>query len=174
MAKKIPKKDSASSKSKPLKDSIAFEYITFQEPKPGKFKIVPGNHDGVVWKYAAAHTIAVEQVKKDYLKSINKSANSYLSQEQIDDYLKCLTEHKIRIMMPLTELKKNFARRFQRYLEREGITLEQIESQGFKHPAARRWLRNLYKNGMYRVSGVGCGYLNDLCIILGIDSSDEL
>ncbi len=83
--------------------------------------------------------ISVEQVKKDYLKSINKSANSYLSHEQIDDFVKFCVAQNIRIQLPLSEWKKNFARRFQRYLEREGITLEQIESQGFKHPAARRW-----------------------------------
>jgi len=172
MAKKIPKKDSNSGKSKPMKDSIDVQHITIQEPKPGKFKIVPGKHEGLVWGCVCAPTIAVEQVKKDYLKSIKKSPNSYLSHEQIDDFLKFVEAQDIRIKMPLSEWKKNFARRFQRYLEREGITLEQIESQGFKHPVAKRWLRNLYKNGIYRPIGVGSGYMVDLCLLLEVESSD--
>ena len=152
----------------------ALQYITIQEPKPDKFKITIGKEQGLVWTCHPQKDVAVEQLKKTFLKSIKKSPNSYLTQEHIDDFLKFVGENGFRIKMPLVEWKKNFARRFQRHLERKGVTLEQIENQGFTSPAAKRWLRNLHKNGIYQARGAASAYIVDLCRVLGVDGLDEL
>ena len=155
-------------------EHVTVQYITVHEPKPDKFKITIGKEQGLVWTCHPTKDVAVEQLKKTFLKSIKKSPNSYLTQEHIDDFLKFVGENGFRIKMPLVEWKKNFARRFQRHLERKGVTLEQIENQGFTSPAAKRWLRNLHKNGIYQARGAASAYIVDLCRVLGVDGLDEL
>ena len=97
-----------------------------------------------------------------------------MTQEQIDDFLKYVEESDFRIKMPETEWKKNFARRFQRFLERKGITLEQIEAQGFNDPGSKRWLRNLYKNGINHQTNIRTlPRMLDLYKILGVQDDRD-
>ncbi len=147
--KKTAKKPTANATATPdSKNYYVLQHVTIQEPLPGKFKIVPGENDGIVWGCLPRRSNTIEKAKKDFLKTIGKTSASFLTQEQIDDFLKYVEESDFRIKMPVTEWKKTFARRFQRFLERKGITLEQIEAQGFNDPGSKRWLRSLYKNGI--------------------------
>ncbi len=176
MAKKnSTKKLTANATASPeSKGCYVAQAITIQEPQPGKFKIVPGNHDGIVWKCHTRGSTTIENTKKDFLRSINKTSASVLTQEQIDDFLKFVENAGFRVKMPVIEWKKNFARRFQRFLERKGITLEQIEEQGFNDPASKRWLRNLYRNGICTETNVRTiGPMSDLRRILGVESTSE-
>lgn len=75
----------------------ALQYITIQEPKPDKFKITIGKEQGLVWTCHPQKDVAVERLKKTFLKSIKKSPNSFLTQEHIDDFLKFVGENGIRI-----------------------------------------------------------------------------
>ena len=153
---------------------LVVQHVTIQEPQPGKFKIVPGKHDGLVWGCHPMRSNTIEKVRKDFLKSINKTSASFLTQEQIDDFLKFVDNVYFRVKMPLLEWKKNFARRFQRFLERKGITLEQIEQQGFSDASSKRWLRNLYKNGIHDQSNIRTfERMVRLCRVLGITNSDD-
>lgn len=149
------------------------QHITIEEPSAGKFKITPGKGSGILWECFPRRQATVEQAKRDYLRSINKTAAQYLTQEQVDDFFKVIEDAGFRIKMPPTEWKKAFARRFHRLLESKGITLEQLEQQPqFSDPSAKRWLRNLYKNGGCRFVGVATMWHFQLCQLLGVTSID--
>ncbi len=176
MAKKKAIKKSTPNKteSPDSKNYYVVQHVTIQEPKPGKFKIVPGKHDGLVWGCHPKRSNTIENTKKEFLKSINKTSASFLTHEQIDDFLKFVDDAGFRIKMPLIEWKKNFARRFQRFLDRKGITLEQIEQQGFSDASSKRWLRNLYKNGIHDETNIRTMVrIQGLYKMLGVSSSDE-
>lgn len=168
--KKAVKKNTANATASPdSKNYYVLQHVTIQEPQPGKFKIVPGENNGIVWGCFPMRSNTIEKAKKDFLKTIGKTSASFLTQEQIDDFLKYVEESDFRIKMPETEWKKNFARRFQRFLERKGITLEQIEAQGFNDPGSKRWLRNLYKNGINHQTNIRTlPRMLDLYKILGV------
>ncbi len=156
------------------KNYYVIQHVTIQEPQPGKFKIEPGKHDGIVWECHPRGSNTIQNSKKDFLKKIGKTSASYLTQEQIDDFLKYVEESDFRIKMPGTEWKKNFARRFQRFLERKGVTLEQIEAHGFNDPASKRWLRNLYKNGIMNHQNIRTlPRMLDLFNILGVQYDED-
>jgi predicted RNA-binding protein len=176
MAKKkaIKKSTPNTTESPDSKNYYVVQQVTIQEPQPDKFKIVPGKHDGLVWGCHPRRSNTIEKVRKDFLKSISKTSASFLTQEQIDDFLKVVEDAGFRIKMPLIEWKKNFARRFQRFLERKGITLEQIEQQGFSDASSKRWLRNLYKNGIHDQTNVRTmARIGNLYKVLGITNSDD-
>ena len=176
MAKKkaIKKPKPNTTESPDSNNYYVVQQVTIQEPQPGKFKIVPGKHDGLVWGCHTRQSNTIEKVRKDFLKSINKTSASFLTQEQIDDFLKFVDDAGFRVKMSVVELKKNFARRFQRFLERKGITLEQIEQQGFSDASSKRWLRNLYKNGIHDQTNIRTMVrILDLYKVLGITNSDD-
>lgn len=176
MAKKKAIKKSTPNKtvSPDGKNYYVVQHVTIQEPKPGKFKIVPGKHDGLVCGCHPLRSNTIENTKREFLKSINKTSASFLTHEQIDDFLKFVDDAGFRIKMPLIEWKKNFARRFQRFLERKGITLEEIERQGFSDASSKRWLRNLYKNGIHDETNIRTmARIADLYDVLGVFNSDE-
>ena len=150
------------------------QHVTIQEPKPSKFKIVPGEHDGIVWKCHSRSSTTIEDAKKAFLRSINKTSSSFLTQEQIDDFMKYVDDAGFFVEMFTSNWKGLFARRFRRFLARKGITLEQIEAQEFGDPASKRWLRNLYKNGIWRQDqDMTVIRLFSLYRVLGITSSDD-
>jgi hypothetical protein len=150
------------------------QHVTIQEPKPSKFKIVLGEHDGIVWDCYPKSSTTVEDAKRAYLRTINKTSNSYLTQEQIDHFTYYVREAGFFVEMFTSNWKELFARRFRRFLARKGITLEQIEAQGFGDPVSKRWLRNLYKNGISRENqDMTVIRLFSLHRVLGITSSDD-
>lgn len=173
--RKTTKKASSNTATSAIEKIVFFYHVTIQEPKPGKFKIVPGEHDGSVWDCATRFTTTIETAKKDFLKSIKKTSASFLTQEEIDDFLRFIKEAGFIVRMTAPEWKKNFARRFQRFLRDNEITLEQIEQQGFHDVASKRWLRNLYKNGICTMGKANTmGRMSRLCEVLGVENADGI
>lgn len=79
------------------------QYITIQEPRAGKFRITTGKSTGTIWECYPYRSATVEQAKRDYLRTINKTAQHYLTQEEIDDFLKFVTTAGFRIMQETAE-----------------------------------------------------------------------
>jgi hypothetical protein len=130
MAKTKTAKKSAATSTDSTHRWVA-HHVTIQEPKPGKFKIVLGEQEGIVWKCSSRSSTTIKDAKKAFLRLINKTSSSFLTQEQIDDFMKYVDDAGFRVEMFTSNWKELFARRFRRFLARKGITLEQIEAQGF-------------------------------------------
>lgn len=144
-AKTDKRSTAISADSKQSLDACSF---TIQEPEPGKFKIVLGEHNGITLLCSARGSNKTEDTRKAFLRSIKKTSASLLTQEQVDDFVDFAHEAGMLVKLFTSHRKEFFVRRFRRFLAQNEITLEQIEAQGFSDPAMKRWLRNLHKNGI--------------------------
>ena len=169
MAKTKTARKSAGTSSDRTPHLGVVEHVTIQECKPSKFRIVLGEHDGIAWVCPPRGSTTIKDARKAFLKSINKTSTSFLTQEQIDDFMDYIHDAGIRVRMLTSNWKELFARRFRRLLVRKNITLK---AQGFDDPVSKRWLHNLYKNGVYRK--VNYRTYHRMCILSEVLDSDEL